>query len=149
MSVLSRFKSRYGHLKKVGLEIVGMASMDYSRNTSVIAISHPLVFDNRLIPSNFEGTAVRSSIHGELPKEFQIDQSTPNWYEKEYIWAPERFEKFVDRSIDELRKAFDNPEMSREEILDALCFGDFEGHKTDVEKWINEGKIPAYAEKKN
>lgn len=146
MSILSRFKIKYGYLKKVGLEIVGLVEIDFDKNIQAIAIGHPFVFDNRLIPLKFEGTEIRSSIRGELPMEFQIDKSKSNWHEKEYLWAPERFEKFVDRSLHELRIAFDNHEMSRGEILNALCFGDFEGHKTRIEKLISEGKIPPYTD---
>jgi hypothetical protein len=146
MSILSRFESTYHNLKKLGLEINGLIEIDYERNIQVISVSHPFVFDHRLLPSKFEGTTVRSSTHDDLPEEFQIDQSKLDWYEKEYTWAPERFEKFVDRSIEELRKTFGDPNMSRKEILDALCFGDFEEHKKITYKNIEEGKIPAYLE---
>jgi hypothetical protein len=36
--------------------------------------------------------------------------------------------------------------MERDEILDALCFGDFDAHKQKCERLIREGKIPVYKE---
>ena len=66
----------------MGLEINGLVNIDYKQNQEVISVSHPFVFDNRLLPETFEGTYVRSSIHGDLPKEFQIDQSQSDWYKK-------------------------------------------------------------------
>ena len=34
--------------------------------------------------------------------------------------------------------------MSRDEVLSALCFGDYEAHKVKTQQMITEGKLPAY-----
>lgn len=141
---LDRFEKKFGHLKKKGLRINGLKMTDPKRKKHVIDISRPLVFDNRLLPKTFEGLDVKSIIHGELPVEFKIDRTTPDWHKKEYIWAPERFEHFVDRCGTEIKKQLGNPSMTREDMLSALCFGDYSAHKSKTMELIKEGKIPAY-----
>jgi hypothetical protein len=74
-----------------------------------------------------------------------VNRNKPDWFKKEYIWAPERFEKFVERCSDEIRKDLGDPNMSKKEMLDALCFGDFKEHKKKVNQLIKEGKLPSYS----
>ena len=76
--------------------------------------------------------------------EFKIDRTRPDWQKIDYIWAPERFEHFVDRCSLEIKKQLGNPAMSRDEVLSALCFGDYEAHKVKTQQMITEGKLPAY-----
>lgn len=138
---LKRFQEKYGHLKKMGLRINGLTLLDPKRKIHAIDVSRPLVFDSRLIPKKFEGLAVKCKISGDLPEEFSVNRD-----KKEFIWAPERFEKFVDRCGTEIKKKLNNPAMDRKEMLSAICFGDFEEHKSKCMKWVQEGKIPAYSE---
>ncbi|MEQ8325207.1 MAG: hypothetical protein RIC15_08715 [Vicingaceae bacterium] len=142
---LDHFKERYKHLQKKGLRIQGIKLVDPEKKTHVIEVSRPLIFDSRMIPDRYEGLKVKRRIHGPLPDEFQIDREEVEWHKKEYIWAPERFERYVDRCADMIRKKLGNPEMSREDMLDALCFGDFEEHKKKVHKLVAEGKLPTYS----
>lgn len=141
---LDRFEKKFGHLKRKGLRINGLKMIDPKRKKHVIDVSRPLVFDNRELPKVFEGLDVKAIISGELPKEFSIDRTKPDWHKKDYIWAPERFEKFVDRCGDDLKKKLGNPKMSRQELLSALCFGDFDAHKKKTRQLIAEGKLPDY-----
>lgn len=141
---LDRFEKKFGYLKKKGLRINGLKMVDPKRKKHVIDVSRPLVFDNRLLPKVFEGLEIKAVIHGDLPVEFKVDRSKPDWQKKEYIWAPERFEHFVDRCCNDIKKQLGNMGMSREDILSALCFGDFEAHKQKIEAMVNEGKLPAY-----
>src|SRR6188508_1946860 len=101
---LDRFEKKFASLKKKGLRVNGLRMIDPKRKKHVIDISRPLVFDNRALPRTFEGLDVKSVIHGDLPQEFVINRSNPDWSKREYIWAPERFENFVDRCGDEIRK---------------------------------------------
>lgn len=146
--ILKSFEAKYGHLKKKGLTIEGLSIVDVKKKKHVIKISRPLVFDNRLIPKRFEGLDVKTNIKlsTEMPQEFLVDRSQPDWHKKEYIWAPERFEKYVNRCESEIKELLDCPESSKTEILDALCFGDFELHKEKSSRLIEEGKLPAYCE---
>jgi hypothetical protein len=141
---LDRFEKKFGYLKKKGLRINGLKMIDPKRKKHVIDVSRPLVFDNRLLPKSFEGLDVKTVIHGDLPNEFKIDRTAPDWQKKEYIWAPERFEHFVDRCSTEIKKQLGNANMSREDMLSALCFGDYQAHKDKTEQLVSEGKIPVY-----
>jgi hypothetical protein len=142
---LERFEKKFGHLKKKGLRINGLKMIDPKRKKHVIDVSRPLIFDNRLLPKSFEGLDVKAIIHGDLPTEFMIDRTKPDWQKKEYIWAPERFEHFVDRCSTEIKKQLGNLSMSRDEMLSALCFGDYEAHKSKTKQLVLEGKLPEYS----
>ena len=138
--ILKKFTKQYGHLKKLGLEIDGIVNLgsDYQ----AISISTPFIFDNRVIPEKFMGLVVRSGTHEtNLPVEFRNIDS-----EKEYIWAYQRFEKFVDNNKDLIHSKLNNPSMTRDEMLDALCFGDFKKHRESCIKSEEEGKIPKWIE---
>ena len=142
---LERFEKKFGYLKKKGLRINGLKMIDPKRKKHVIDVSRPLIFDNRLLPKSFEGLDVKAIIHGDLPSEFKIDRTNPDWQKKEYIWAPERFEHFVDRCSTEIKKQLGNLNMTRDEMLSALCFGDYEAHKKKTDQLVLEGKIPVYS----
>ena len=141
---LERFEKKFGYLKKKGLRIHGLKMIDPKRKKHVIDVSRPLIFDNRLLPKSFEGLDVKAIIHGDLPTEFMIDRTKPDWQKKEYIWAPERFEHFVDRCGPEIKKQLGNLNMTRDEMLSALCFGDYEAHKQKTQQLVLEGKLPNY-----
>jgi hypothetical protein len=145
--ILKSFETKYGYLKKKGLTIEGLAMVDPKKKKHVIKISRPLVFDNRQLPKKFEGLDVKTNIQmkEDMPSEFKVNRAKPDWFKKEYIWAPERFEKYVERCSDEIKKNLGNPNMSKKEMLDALCFGDFKEHKKKVQTLIKEGKLPAYS----
>lgn len=144
LQILTRFKDKYKHLEKKGLIIEGMVVVDHARRQNAISVSKPFIFDNRSIPKKFEGIQVKKRIVGEMPIEFQIDRTQPDWHKKEYIWAPERFEMFVDRCLVDIRKQLGNTELTRDEALDAICFGDFEEHARKVKRLIREGKVPEF-----
>ena len=45
---------------------------------------------------------------------------------------------------EDIRKQFGNPNMTRQEMLDALAFGSFEEHKKKSLRLMSEGKIPPF-----
>lgn len=141
---LDNFKERYKHLQKKGLRILGIKLIDPEKKTHVIEISRPLIFDSRIIPDRYEGLRIKRRIHGPLPEEFQVDRDAVDFHKREYIWAPERFEKYVDRCSDKIRKQLGDPDLTREDMLDAICFGNFRKHKQKVQNLIREGKLPPY-----
>jgi hypothetical protein len=142
--VLKDFETKYAPLKKKGLKVTGLSLVDAKRKKHAIMVSKPFLFDNRKLPKVYLGLAIKSRIEGVLPTEFQIDRTNPDWSKMNYIWAPERFEAYVDRCQDELKVYFQNPNMTKQEILDALCFGNFAEHKEKSLQMIKDGKIPAY-----
>ena len=139
--ILKNFETKFGSLKKKGLRIEGLTMIDPKRKKHVINISKPFLFDNRLLPKTYEGLDIKSKIEGGLPEEFKIDKET---IKKEYLWAPAKFEKYVDRCSEEIRKQFGNPSMTRQEMLDALAFGNFEEHKKKSLQLMKDGKIPPF-----
>lgn len=145
--ILKSFETKYGYLKKKGLIIEGLAMVDVKKKKHIIKVTHPLVFDNRLIPKRFEGLDVKTSIKisTSMPTEFNVDRTKPNWHKIHYIWAPERFVKYVERCENELKVQLESPGMTRSELLDALCFGNFEEHKQKSLQLVKEGKLPAYS----
>lgn len=145
LQILERFKSKYKHLEKKGLIIEGMVVVDHARRQNAISVSKPFIFDSRALPKKFEGIQVKKRIVGDMPREFQIDRSVPDWHKKDYIWAPERFENFVDRCFDEIKKELGEESLSREDMLDALCFGDYDEHCRKVRTLIRNGKVPSYS----
>lgn len=138
--ILKSFETKFSSLKKKGLRIEGLSMIDPKRKKHVIMISKPFLFDNRQLPKSYEGLEIKSKIEGGLPEEFKIEKAA---IQKDYLWAPARFEKYVDRCSEDIRKQFGNPNMSRAEMLDALAFGSFEDHKKKTMLLIQEGKIPA------
>lgn len=136
--ILKDFETKYSPLKKKGLRIEGMNMIDPKRKKHVIMVSKPFVFDNRALPKVYQGIEIKSKIEGTLPDEFKVETG------KAYVWAPNNFEKFVDRCSNEIKKTFNNPEMSRNEMLDALAFGNFEEHKKKCIQLMQEGKIPFF-----
>ena len=139
--ILKHFETKYGTLKKKGLRIEGLSMIDPKRKKHVIMISKPFIFDNRQLPKTYEGLDIKANIEGGLPKEFLVKKDA---VKKEYVWAPIKFEKYVDRCTEEIRKQFGNPLMSRQEMLDALAFGNFEEHKRKSIQMMKDGKIPPF-----
>ncbi len=139
--ILKSFESKFGSLKKKGLRIEGLSMIDPKRKKHVIMISKPFLFDNRQLPKTYEGLDIKSKIEGGLPEEFKVEKEA---LKKEYLWAPNKFEKYVDRCADEIKKQFGNPNMSRSEMLDALAFGNFQEHIKKSTLLMQEGKIPAF-----
>ena len=140
--ILNEFKKRYGKLRKFGLQIHGIGNLAADHN--VISVSTPLIFDHRELPKKFMGLPIRNSVSTyEMPPEFQITDN-----ENEYIWAYQRFEAYVDNNADIIRSKLGKPDMTRDEMLDALCFGDFRRHKEMCIDWENKGKIPKWRSKK-
>lgn len=140
--VLEKFKEEFGKIEKLKIsDKIGI----YHGGTWALHVEHPFIFDKRKIPSTYLGIDVRGGASiKDMPKEFQTKSTDPR---EEYAWAPERFEKFVDRSIDQIRKELGNPNMSREEILDALLGSDFQKHIKHCKEWEKEGLIPKYRDK--
>lgn len=139
--IISEFNHQFDHLKRFGLKVHGVANL--IDNYDVISISTPFIFDRTKLPCKFMGLALRDGTsEDELPIEFRNMHS-----DEEYIWAYQRFEDYVDAHADLIRETLENPKMTREEMLDALCFGDFNKHKELCITWEKEGKIPAYKKK--
>ena len=96
-----------------------------------ISVKHPFIFDNRLVPEEFNGIKVLNIIIGDFPLEFP--EPTHDLEPLEQHFAPERYVSFVSRSLNLIRKKLKNPDLSKIEALDAIT-GGFENHV----KWCKE-----------
>ena len=99
-----------------------------------IAIHHPFIFDNRLIPESFDSIEIKNVILGSFPKEFPSENAAlpyEEWY------SPKNYEAFVTKNLDLIRQKLNSPRMTEEEALDALT-GDFIKHKTWCKKLRTE-----------
>ncbi len=56
----------------------------------------------------------------------------------DHTFDPKKFECFVDKNLIELRVHFAKPEMTKDELLDALAFGNFEEHKKNFTRIARE-----------
>ncbi len=129
--ILKRFEERYGYLKKMGVTFEGIQMIDPIKKKQAIVLTRPFIFDCRLLPKRYDGIDIKIRIQGVLPEEFKTKSG-------DYPFAPENFEKYVEKHLDELRQHFEKPEMTKQELLDALAFGDFEEHKKNYQNILRE-----------
>lgn len=103
-------------------------------NRIEIHVNHPFIFDNRLVPTEFNGIKVTNiTIDGAYPKEF-FDDIEENVEIPFYILeSPDKYISYVTQHLDSIRTELKAPNMTMAEALDALT-GGFEKHK----KWFND-----------
>jgi hypothetical protein len=83
-------------------------------SSPVVEVVTPFVFDRRRLPRQYRGLYFEHhfSDSGELPADDPKDRFTPRW-----------METYVDSQLVQIRRTLENPEMTREEALDALSAG--------------------------
>ena len=115
------FEKEYGYICE--LEIHGISNC---HGSLVIGVSRPFLFDTRLLPEYFLGFPVYVMVK-DMPEDFAIY--------KDYIWAPENYENYVDLHEDEIRQKFADPNMTRREMFDLLCGKDFDEWIKQCRSW--------------
>jgi hypothetical protein len=135
IEVTEDFRAKYGNIP--GVEITGFGV--YHGGSWVITVTHPFVFDRRLLPPSHLGIGVHTSSGHDLPPEFQDGKRRYS-----YVWAPPHYEQFVDRCADEIRRQLGRPDMSRDEILAALVGMPFEQFREHCRQSVREGRIAAF-----
>jgi len=136
--IRAQFCEEYKDIPNLTIDGIGI----YHGGAWCISISHPFVFDRRKIPESYLGIEIRGEcLEKDLPKEFRIKDS-----KKEYIWAYQRYEKYVDRCADEIRSKLGNKKITRYEMLCALCGKDFDEWIKQCHKWERDGTIPRYTQ---
>jgi hypothetical protein len=133
--VTEDFRVKYGTIP--GVDVTGLGI--YHGGDWVIGVTHPFVFDRRLLPTSHLGIGVRTLIGGELPPEFQDGQRR-----YPYVWAPPHYEQFVDRCAGEIRRQLGRPNMSRDEMLSALIGMPFEQFRELCRQSVREGRMAAF-----
>ena len=147
-TILKNFKESHPKLLKLNPEItmsqiifeddpISGEMITYNPPKLRIEISHPFIFDRRLVPTEFNGVKIQSIMTGGYPNTFPSENAAlplEEWF------APENYEKFVSQSLDKIQKCLKDPSMSHKEALDALT-GGFEIHKKECkEKFDSRNK---------
>lgn len=103
------------------------------KHTSLsITVFHPFIFDNRLVPSSYKGIEVQNVTIGKYPKEFpDFEKRMMPLY---IAFNPQYYINFVYNNINLLKTKLNNPNLSKQEALDALT-GNFKKHIEDCMKW--------------
>jgi hypothetical protein len=94
-------------------------TLDYDPPLLEIKVKHPFIFDNRLIPEEYQGIIVMNMTIGKLPKEFPEPSEEILLTEFYHV---SRYRKFIKRCLPVIRKTLRKPEMSEEEALEALMW---------------------------
>ena len=102
-----------------------------------ILVKHDFIFDNRLIPDEFEGIRILNLvIISSLPPSLNPKKNKPLWK----VEDPSHYIRFVEENCEVIREKLKSPIMSKAEMLDALT-GGFEKHLLDWKKividWLN------------
>lgn len=109
-------------------EMLGIAGSDYPEPIEYdppipqITVTHNFIFDNRLIPTEFQGIEICNiTLCISFPSEFP----DPGYYGQpiEEYYAPERYIAFVKRMLPEIRKKLKKPDLSEAEALEAITGG--------------------------
>jgi hypothetical protein len=132
--IVQKFINEYGSIKNVNIIGKGVEQ----GGCWTIAYEHPFIFDKRSIPEKYLGIGLKAIISEDLPYEFQIKDK------KEYVWSPERYEKFVDRCAEEILEKLGGRNMSRYEMLCALCGRDYNKYVEQCKEWVRQGLIPTF-----
>jgi len=152
---LSAFEEEYSILFDMGLFITGIykdaEESDHKEDLRIgiahslepydeiipeqchMSVMHPFLFDNRKIPESFMGIKVLNVVQWDtIPEEIEDIVFDPAGFETNH--TPEQYEKYVRDNLIEMRKALKQPDLSYEDALDAICFGDFTKYKSEYEE---------------
>jgi hypothetical protein len=152
--LISAFRDTFGQLEASGLIIVEVYGQMNSADTDAmsihiaegldgddevipgschISILNPFIFDGRNIPDKFMGVNVfRSVISDTVPLEIEERVFDPAGFETS--WTPEQFKNYVIDNALLIRKTLMQPDMSFEDMLDAICFGSYDKYVEKYEK---------------
>ena len=103
-------------------------------NRIEIHVNRHFVFDNRLVPTEFNGIQVTNiTIDGPYPKEFfdDIEENEPTPFYR--LEDPDKYINFVTKHLESIRIELNAPNMTMAEALDALT-GGFQKHQ----EWFND-----------
>lgn len=88
--------------------------------------------DHRKIPKFYKGVKVLTVVDTSTePEEFKFDDGTREFIPLEEIKMPERYEDYVRYNADLIREKLGDYNMTYQDMLDALCWGDFEKYRRD------------------
>ena len=128
--LINKFQKAHPELMKFApiINITGADSISSTEGFSIIfdppyidiALIHPFIFDKRLIPSEFEGLKVNGYEHFENIDEDSMIESLEK---RDECTNPEYYIKFVENNIALIREVLMQPNLTKNEALDALTGG--------------------------
>jgi hypothetical protein len=124
--LLNRFTDANQRLVQMGAEIK-ISEIEYDRDGNLcdpplkqIEVWHPFIFDNRLVPSSFEGVIVLNlTWSNSLPWITRPNDSTPLWEAE----SPHNYVCFVNSNIETIRSQLKMDHLTKEEALNAITGG--------------------------
>ncbi|MCD4697735.1 MAG: hypothetical protein K8S16_16040 [Bacteroidales bacterium] len=110
-----------------GLQIdisIGLEDNDYfNPYKSHLYLMVPFIFDHRRLPKFYKGIRVKTAVDSTtLPQEFDFGDRKITYEEAN---NPQLYVNFIERCRQEIRNILEKPAMTEEEMLDAICWGDF------------------------
>ncbi len=135
-AILKEFMERHPELLNLKPELEITADAEDSKSVPVleILVKHDFIFDNRLVPDEFDGTKVINVILvSTLPKYFNPRKDKPLWK----VEDPSNYIKFVEENSQSIREKLNSPTMTKTEMLEALT-GGFEKHLSDWKKMVRD-----------
>ena len=133
-TILKEFRERHTALMKLkpALEIVVEELPLDCVPVPQIHVKHDFIFDNRLVPAEFEGLRVINLITvSTLPPCLNPKKDKPLWQ----VEDPSNYIRFVEENVEVIREKLKSPAMSKAEMLDAIT-GGFEKHLIDWKKMV-------------
>lgn len=113
----------YGYLQNKGMHYNGLYRSDKAMYHSITV---PFVFDHRSLPKTFDGISLQVSII-DFPSEYFPEPENDTVPLFEY-YSPERYMKFVKDHFESIKRKLNLLSADKEEILDAIACGSFQGH---------------------
>jgi hypothetical protein len=101
-----------------------------------LSLGVPLIFDQRLIPLTYQGFRVDVVIYGDTESEWDFGERETISYKESA--DPQKYIDFVKRCEKEIKEKLKSPNMSFDEMLDAICCGDYKKYKAHYDRAINE-----------
>ncbi len=151
--ILNEFRRSFGYLEEVGLRVVGLyQEFDHEGGEGLtinigqsiepedevnpvcchLSIMHPFIFDNRKIPKVYMGVRVLNIVQADtMPSELEEIVYDPAGFEMNH--TPGQYFDFIKENMDFIRATLKEPEISLDEMLDAICFGDFKKFEQEFE----------------
>jgi len=156
--LIEAFNDSYSDLKEFGLEVYGVFQ-DFSQNSTEngdelltiglaeelnesdeidcknchLNIMHPFLFDNRKTPTYFLGVKIMNITYSStIPDELEEMEIDENGHEDNF--TPNQYRNYVKNNSDYIREVLKSPNMPINEILDAICEGDFKKYEDEFEE---------------
>lgn len=118
--IKSEFETSHPQLIEMGAEIE-IAELEYEEHTEIqITVRHPFIFDNRLVPDNYQSYKVNNlTLSHTIPVTLNPVVDLPLWH----VENPNNYILFVQNNIEEIRRVLNKESITTYDALDAITGG--------------------------